>query len=273
MTGWVIQGVRGEGKTLCAVGKAKEYLLRGCPVVTNIDLYLDELLPVDNASLVTRIPDYPRRVDFDNLYPAYDVTYKAEDRNGLLILDEATYFLNSRNWKDKDRQQVLEWLFLSRKLHWDLILLSLDHDSLDKQAKHSLCDYLVQSSRTDRMKIPYVGKVLEFFGFNAFFPKAHLYDVYYGFSFQQAPQEQWRFTGIDLYDAYNTNQLFNDGSELISVESVSLDGTLSYSNKYSDMRAVYSLLPASYLSGFVFFDRLQQKIDDLEFIGEVKWLH
>ncbi len=247
MTGWIIQGVRGEGKSLCAVGKAREYLERGCPVATNLDLFLDKLVDKDNDSIVYRLPDKPRIQDFELLPPAYDPDYGGEDKNGLIILDELGTWLNSRSWNDKTRAAILNWLFLSRKLHWDLILLSQDHEMIDTQARTTLCDYLVQASRLDRQKIPYLAPILEFIGFNAFFPKVHIYYVFYGLSTQSKPVETWRFTGKDLYDAYNTNQRFFDGIELVG-------------DKLVDMRATYTLLPASYLSGHYYTNKLRQEI-------------
>jgi len=88
MPGWIIQGVRGEGKSLCAVGKIKEYMLRGRPVATNLDLFVDKFLPEDNATISYRLPDHPRLEDFELLPPAYDPKYKKEDMNGLLVLNE-----------------------------------------------------------------------------------------------------------------------------------------------------------------------------------------
>lgn len=156
MPGWIIQGVRGEGKTLCAVAKIREYMLRGRPVATNLDLYLEKFLPTDNNVISYRLPDHPRLEDFQILPPAYDPKYKGEDMNGLLVLDELGTWLNSRNWNAKNRLEMLNWLFLSRKDHWDLILLAQDYEMIDAQVRTTLCDYLVQASRLDRQKIPYL---------------------------------------------------------------------------------------------------------------------
>jgi len=49
---------------------------------------------------------------------------------------------------------MLNWLFLSRKDHWDVILLAQDFEMIDAQIRTTLCDYLVQSSRSDRQKAP-----------------------------------------------------------------------------------------------------------------------
>jgi len=236
MPGYIITGVRGEGKTLASVGKIKEYALRGRPIATNLDLYLDKFLPPDNEAIIYRLPDKPRLEDLEILPPAYDVDYKAEDMNGLLVLDELGTWLNARSWNDKTRLPMLNWLFLSRKLHWDIILLAQDYEMIDAQVRNTLCDYWVQSSRLDRQKIPYLAGIIEFFGFNAFLPRIHRYFVFYGFSAQNKPVEVWQFSGKEFYDGYNTNQRFLDGTEVIGGSLV-------------DMRATYTYLPASYLSG------------------------
>ncbi|MDP1615674.1 MAG: zonular occludens toxin domain-containing protein [Methylococcales bacterium] len=251
MPGWIIQGVRGEGKSLAAVGKIREYMLRGRPVATNLDLFLEHLLPADNMAIAYRLPDHPRLQDFELLPPAYDRKYKGEDMNGLLVLDELGTWLNSRSWNDKTRLQMLNWLFLSRKDHWDLILLAQDHEMIDSQVRTTLCDYLVQASRLDRQKIPYIAPLLKFLGFNSFMPRIHRYHVYYGLSMQQNPVDSWTFTGKDIYNGYDTNQRFRDGTE-------ALCGTLV------DMRATYTYLPAGYLTRHVFIDRLNQEIAKLK---------
>jgi len=251
MPGWIIQGVRGEGKSLCAVGKIKEYMLRGRPVATNLDLFVDKFLPEDNATISYRLPDHPRLEDFELFPPAYDPKYKKEDMNGLLVLDELGTWLNARNWNAKDCLKMLNWLFLSRKDHWDVILLAQDFEMIDAQVRTTLCDYLVQSSRSDRQKVPYLSGTLKKFGFSGKMPLVHRYAVYYGMTTAVEPEEMWSFTGTDFYDGYDTNQKFRDGME-------ALNGTLV------DMRATYSNIPANYLTKRVFVDRLNEKITQLK---------
>jgi hypothetical protein len=251
--GWFIQGERGSGKSLAAVGKAKEYLERGCPVATNLDLYLDKLVPVDNKTLAYRLPDYPRLDDFQLLPPAYDVNYKDADKNGLLILDEIGAILNSRNWNDKERLGIVSWLFQSRKYHWDLIILCQDIETIDNQLRNTLCDYLVIASRLDRQKIPVLGSLLSWLGFNAYMPKIHVYHVFYGISTQNDKVDTWRFSGKDLYNAYNTNQIFKRDN-LITATAL------------TDMRSVYTYLPAYYLTGQVHVEKLSQRI---KFLNDV----
>jgi hypothetical protein len=257
MPGWIIQGVRGEGKSLAAVGKIKEYMLKGRPVATNLNLFLDNFLPADCASMAYRLPDHPRLEDFQMLPPAYDTKYKGEDKNGLLVLDELGTWLNARNWNDKKRLEMLNWLFLSRKDHWDLILLAQDHEMIDAQVRTTLCDYLVQASRLDRQKIPYLAPALKMLGLNSMMPRVHRYHVFYGLSQQTPPVETWSFTGKDFYTGYDTNQKFLNGQE-------ALNGTLI------DMRATYSFIPANYLSRHVFIERLHKQVERLKNLKPLK---
>jgi hypothetical protein len=144
---------------------------------------------------------------------------------------------------------VLNWLFLSRKLHWDIIILAQDADQIDKQARTTLCDYLVQSSRLDRQKIPYLAPLLDFLLISSYMPRVHIYDVYYGFSTVGKRIERWSYTGEDIYNGYDTNQRFLDGHEIIN-------------NKFVDMRATFTYLPACYLSGHIYRKRLEDKIEE-----------
>jgi len=251
MAGWLVQGVRGEGKSLYAVHRIQEYLNRGRMVATNLDLFVDKLVDDDNSSIAFRLPDKPRIDHFEALPDAYDIKYKGDDKNGLIVLDELALWFNSRTWKDKGRQAIINWLLLSRKRHWDLILLVQDHDMIDKQVKTTLCDYLVQASRTDRQKIPYFSKILDFFFINSYMPKIHVYDIYYGFSGLDEPTDTVKVLGHDVYDGYDTNQLFLDGTELMGTEIV-------------DMRAVYTYLPACYLSGQYYISKHEDKIFEHE---------
>jgi hypothetical protein len=251
MPGWIIQGVRGEGKSLAAVAKIKEYMLRGRPVATNLNLFLEKFLPDDNEARAYRLPDHPRLCDFQMLPPAYDPKYKKEDMNGLLVLDELGTWLNARNWNDKSRLEMLNWLFLSRKDHWDLILLAQDYEMIDSQVRTTLCDFLVQASRLDRQRIPYLSGIMKTLGLSGFMPRVHRYHVFYGMSLQTNPVDTWTFTGKDFYDGYDTNQRFSNGLEALA-------GTLV------DMRATYSYLPVKYLTGRVFIQRLESQIEQLK---------
>jgi hypothetical protein len=249
MTGWLITGVRGEGKSLAAVNKIREYGLQGRPVATNLDIYTDGLFPADSMALVYRLPDKPDIKDLEVLPIPYDVNYKGEDHNGLLVLDEVGTWGNSRSWNDKSRLAVLAWLFLSRKLHWDIILLAQDVDTIDFQMRKTLCEYWVQSSRSDRNVIPFLGMILKSFGFNYHMPLSFNYLIFYGFE-STKPQDKWSYDD-SCYTGYNTNQLFKDNFEIDS--------------KGNQVKAqhLYTFIPAAYLTGHYYHVRAKQQFDTL----------
>lgn len=104
--GFFITGELGEGKTLCAVGRIRDYLKRGRPVATNINLNLEYLVGRNNTtSRVYRLPDHPTKDDF--LIIGRGNKTKDENLNGLVVLDELGTWLNARTWNDKNRQALL----------------------------------------------------------------------------------------------------------------------------------------------------------------------
>jgi hypothetical protein len=249
VTGWLITGVRGEGKSLAAVNKIREYGLQGRIVATNLDIYTDGLFPDDSMALVYRLPDKPDIKDLEALPVPYDINYKAEDHNGLLVLDEVGTWGNSRSWNDKSRLAVLSWLFLSRKLHWDIILLAQDVDTIDFQMRKTLCEYWVQSSRSDRNVIPFLGMILKSLGFNYHMPLSFNYLIFYGFE-STKPQDKWSYDD-SCYTGYNTNQLFKDNLE------IDLKGNTVKSQH------LYTFIPAAYLTGHYYHVRAKQQFDTL----------
>ncbi len=44
----------------------------------------------------------------------------------LVVLDECGTWLNTREWQDKSRQNLIDWMLHSRKKGWDIILIVQD---------------------------------------------------------------------------------------------------------------------------------------------------
>lgn len=198
---WFITGRLGSGKSLIGVKKAQEYLLRDRPVATNMDLYLDKLVPSDNrtANLV-RLPDKPSADDINSLGNAYEGAYD-ESKFGFMLLDELGSWLNSRSWNDKQRQPFIDTCIHLRKRYWDVAFLVQDISMVDAQVRQALCEYLVVCKRTDRIKIP---------GTNINAPKMHVASVYYGDTpKKELKEDTWIYKGTGLYDAYDTTQAFS----------------------------------------------------------------
>lgn len=148
-TGILLTGKRGQGKTLAAVGKIRDYLREGRAVATNLDLFLERMFPPGARKVrVYRLPDYPTHPDLLNLPLGNAKLYWREDgtigqldgytdeQNGLLCLDEVASFLNARDWNDRDkkaqRDAINDWLRHSRKYGWDILMLVQHEDLIDK---------------------------------------------------------------------------------------------------------------------------------------------
>lgn len=214
---YLISGKLGSGKTLSSVGIIRDALLDGRKVATNLDLHLDKLLPLNRgrpggrAISAVRIPDKPTVSDLELLASGNDSM--DETRNGVIVLDELASWLNSRTFNDKSRAPVLDWLIHSRKFGWDVYFICQNIEQIDKQVRTSLVEYLVTCRRLDRIKIPFVGKLLQSLSagyLSGNLPKIHVAVVKYGTE-QHAPiADRWVYQARDLYPAYNTRQVFTD---------------------------------------------------------------
>jgi hypothetical protein len=193
---WVITGKLGAGKSLVAVSKIREALEQGRQVATNLDLRLDKLMPSWwTKGKVTRVPDFPLVADLDALGLGGDS--RDERRFGLLVLDECAAWLNARSWGDRERHALITWFRHARKLRWSCMFLTQDIDDLDKQLRKALAEYVVWCRRLDRMKMA---------GYKM--PRVHVGVVRYGTRPDAPVSERWVYRGSDLFEAYDTEQVF-----------------------------------------------------------------
>jgi hypothetical protein len=216
MAVYFVTGKLGCGKTLCTVGKIRDYLEQGRRVATNLDINLPALTKTDSRVSIIRVPDKPSLYDLDALGDGCHGT--DESKFGLLVLDELGTWFNSRNWRDKGRLEVIDWFLHARKKHWDIYFIVQNINSLDDQLVSALCEHLVICKRTDRLSIPIIGPVLKAFGATKVLPKIHVAKVHYGQTPSAMVVDRWWYRGKDLYGAYNTDQIFEDDS--VSVHSV-----------------------------------------------------
>lgn len=212
MAVYVVTGKLGAGKTLVAVGKIKDRIIRGCKVATNLDLQLHKLEGVGKfakSPRVMRIPDKPTLEDLE--FIGVGNTSYDESKNGLLVLDECGTWFNSRSWADKSRQDVINWFLHARKMGWDIIFLIQDVSIMDKQARLALAEHVVYCRRLDRVNIPFIGGIYNaIIGGKLPLPKFHLGIVKYGDSQNSLTVDKWLYSGKGLYAAYNTKQIFTD---------------------------------------------------------------
>jgi hypothetical protein len=215
MSVYVISGKLGNGKTLLAVSRIRHYLREGRRVATNLDLNLEAMLgPTFKGARCVRVPDKPTAADLDGIGIGADVL--DESRYGLLVLDELATWLNSRQWADKDRQGVIDWLVHSRKKRWDVILIVQNHSMIDKQVREALLEYLVTCKRLDKIKVPFfghIGKAITFGAWDGCVGRLHLGVVVYAAGAALLANamvvERWIYRGTDLFKAYDTEQQFS----------------------------------------------------------------
>ena len=238
MAVYAITGKLGAGKGKAAIDQIRRYLRAGKFVATNCDVFLEHLMPDRDRSTVIRIPDKPaatdlymigsgnRFIQFDpimvsgkngweatapspKLLPGFD-----EVHNGALVLDECGSWLNTRNFQDKGRAEMLEWAIHARKYGWDIFFVMQNVAQVDKQLRDSLLEYVVRLNRLDRMKVPVVSGALKLLTAGATdgrLPRIHIGVVRLGAMPDGLIADRWVFRGDDLNDAYNTTQVFSEG--------------------------------------------------------------
>jgi hypothetical protein len=240
MAVYVVTGKLGSGKTLACVARlTDEYLRKGRKVATNLDLYLENLLPKKHRATVTRIPDKPRIEDLQALGTGdgRPIDQYDESRFGALILDECASWLNTRQWNDKGRHALMEWFIHARKYHWDIYLIIQDIEALDKQVRQALCEHLVICYRADRLALGWLGSLWKLFtGHQMRLPRFHRAKVYYGDSRQAPRADGWWYRGDDYILGYRTGQVFSDQVEI-------------HGGELLDMRASYTILSPWHLVG------------------------
>jgi len=128
---YCITGDLGSGKSLVSVGRIRDYLYQNRPIATNLDLYLDKLVPAASTIRPYRLPDYPTSKDLWALGKGNETP--DESNNGLLVLDELGASLNTREWQNhSDRKDIIKYLLHTRKLGWDVLLIVQHVDMLVK---------------------------------------------------------------------------------------------------------------------------------------------
>ncbi|MEQ1595821.1 MAG: zonular occludens toxin domain-containing protein [Casimicrobium sp.] len=196
----LLVGKLGNGKTVLAVSRAIEYLRSGRPVATNIDLQPDKVLPATARYRLTRLPDFPTGRDLWNLGSGNPDSTN-EEKNGLLILDEAVLLLNARAWNAKGREEVIAWLVMSRKQGWDCIIIVQALAALDKQIRETVGEHVVSCRRLDRVKLPVLGVGM---------PRFFLGIVKYGTGPNAPTVDRWFSSGRDVFPAFPTRQIFKE---------------------------------------------------------------
>jgi len=220
MAVYIITGKLGGGKTLCSVGLIRDALESGRSVATNINLNLENLLSWKRRNVrCFRLPDKLCAESFEIIGSGND-SYE-EENNGLVVLDEGGLSMNSRDYREDGRKQFIQWAIHSRKSGWDMAIIIQHIDGLDKQIRDFFGEHVVTCSRLDRVRIPFIGWVLQLLGFKAMLPKMHKATCRYGQG--TGAVVTWRkwFKGADLYEGFDTRQKYDpfDSSGVCSMLS------------------------------------------------------
>ena len=237
MAVYAITGKLGSGKGKAGIDQIRRYLRAGKRVATNCDVFLEHLMVDRDRSTVVRVPDKPTSVDlymigsgnkfvsfepiinqgkggFEAVAPSPQILHGFdESHNGALVLDECGSWLNTRNFQDKGRAEMLEWAIHARKYGWDIFFIMQNISQVDKQLRDSLLEYVVRLNRLDRMKVPFVSGALKLITAGATegnLPRMHIGVVRLGSSPDALVADRWVFRGDDLNRAYNTTQVFSD---------------------------------------------------------------
>jgi len=211
---YVVTGKLGSGKTLASVGRIRDYLKQGRKVATNLDLNLNILCGnYAKTPVVYRVPDRPQVGDLDAIGLGYEGKFTGEEQNGALVLDECGTWFNSRDWNAKGRKELLDWVIHARKKRWDVFFIIQDLEVMDKQARLMFAEHVVYCRRSDRFSIPLLSPLWKVFSDRPLpMPRVHIGFVKYGDTQNAAIVDKWVYRGNDLYDAYDTSQVFTENS-------------------------------------------------------------
>lgn len=215
MSADLIQGKKGGGKSKLAVMLIKAHLADGLQVATNLDLFLEKLMPPMSKATVLRIPDKPtsehlRMCGIGNLRDRY-----APEFDGLMVLDELATWMNARTYQDKDRMAVMDFLVHSRKRNWWTMLICQDLSQIDKQARESQVEYVTRCKAMHRFRIPFIGWLIAaLFGPKAaYMPKFHRAARRMGVDPKGLVAQSWWYTTGGVQAGYDTLQEFQDNYE------------------------------------------------------------
>lgn len=208
MADYAVTGKKGGGKTLFAIGTIRDALKAGKRVATNVDVYLQHVLPPSSKMTLLRLPDRPNAADLEAIGRGQDGVI--EEENGIIVLDETSTFFNARAFGDRERQPLLDWLVHSRKYGWDVYYICQGLEQIDKQLRTTMIEYHIGVKRTDKWPIPIITPLLKIFGLDVRFPKLHIGIVKHGVERDSLTVERRVYRAKDLFPAYDTQQLFLD---------------------------------------------------------------
>jgi hypothetical protein len=198
----------GTGKSKYAMVMIREALRQGRRIATNIDVDVKAL--GIKKGVIIRVPDKPTIFDLEALPHGNPDTYN-EERQGLLVLDELSTWMNARTFQDKGRPAVLAWFVLARKKGWDPVFICQAAMQIDRQLRESLFEVDIRCRRLDKVRIPILsnlGRLLTLGIWSGYFPRMHVAN-YRLLDGDLALEGKW-YRADDVQSAYDTRQVFTD---------------------------------------------------------------
>lgn len=194
------------GKSLFAVGLIQDYLHEGRHVVCNFPLNYDAIQSTlgkrYKKARITICSARPSSAEMFALGKGYHPDFPDdEEKGGLIVIDEAGTWINSRTWQDKDRAQLIKWFTLSGKLGWDVLLLVQSPELLDKAIVGAGLEIFGRVMRTDRVKIPWLGIKM---------PRFHVCTFRYGLDANSVKCFSKMYRGNGIYKYFDTHFMFED---------------------------------------------------------------
>lgn len=254
MTDFAVTGKKRSGKGLFCAGLIRDALRDGRRVATNMDINLAALVGPWHKGTIIRLPDTPTADDMDALGLGYEGEGIDEEKNGIIVLDECSKFFNARQWGDKGRQPLLDWLIHSGKLRWHVYYQMQGLEQVDKQLRSTQIEYHIAVKRTDRWPIPGVTALGKLIGLDIRFPKMHLGIFKHGCDRDSLVVDRKFYRAKDLYAAYDTEQRFLDRDHPAAVGMHTVLSNWHTDGRYLPappnklLRAVYGIVGYDYIA-------------------------
>lgn len=206
-----VTGKLGSGKGLCSVGRMIDYLNRGKPVITNMDIFPEYFKdPYNKNILIYRVPDKPTTEDIKYCGKGNDSLDPEE--NGVAVFDECATWFNSHDWNSKEAKSFNNLLVHLRKLGWDGIFQIQSLESMNSQAKRNIITSHAKCAHVRKVYLPVITFwIQQFTGRPPKLPRVFRYHVMKMTNIDTGiVEEKLRYKGKYLHKYYDTSQIFND---------------------------------------------------------------
>jgi hypothetical protein len=142
----LVTGTPGAGKSFYAVRRIAAAVDKGKPVATNVKLDgsaphrlagrnpLRRLLPGGRDKRAGEIARSVLVLDSIEQLMKVRLEGRGEGR-GVIVLDEASDWLNARTWNEGDRKRLVKWFSRHRHLGWDVYLIVQHEKMIDAQVR------------------------------------------------------------------------------------------------------------------------------------------